>query len=83
MFFLGKWNDATKKLPPSPDERTYMLGNAPEYIVMIDGAKLPTSLMFYRGEWVDYNAETYRVRYWAKMPRPRRGVKWARKRNTK
>ena len=73
MVFVGKWHDASKELPPSPDERTYRMGNAPDYIVWIEGAKQPTSLMFYRGEWVDYNADTYRVKYWAKMPKlPRR-----------
>jgi len=72
MLFIGRWHKTADKLPPSPDERTYRMGNAPEYIVIIEGASLPTTLMFYCGEWVDYEANTYRVIQWARLPRPPR-----------
>lgn len=80
------WTLCSERVPDDPEggiprsgdelEDAYVKGKIKEYIVMIDGASLPTSL-FYVGEgrWYDYNGtqELYRVVAWQPLPEPYKG----------
>ena len=42
--------------------------NNAEYIVLINGAKLPTSLVWDGDSFVDHDGNPYCVKYWGDMP---------------
>lgn len=56
------WHDATNEDPPTSDVTI-------EYIVLIDGAELPTILVFDGEHWLDSYANHYKVKYWRPMPK--------------
>ena len=48
---------------------------AAEFIVMIKGATLPTTLYFKNGSWTDMEGNYYNVVAWQPLPEPYRGGK--------
>ena len=56
------WHDATKEDPPTSDITL-------EYLVLISGAELPTTLTFDGDEWRDSDGNIYVVKYWRPMPK--------------
>lgn len=72
------WIPVSKELPPIPTGRKeYFLNGsdvaADEYIVMIDGAKLPTSLLWSGDTWFDVDGIGYKVLAWCRLPEPYKG----------
>lgn len=68
-----KWIPVSKELPPIPTGRKeYFLNGsdvaADEYIVMIDGEKLPTSLLWSGDTWFDVDGIGYKVLAWYRLP---------------
>lgn len=67
------WIPTSMKLPPEPDEEIDMC-DLPEYIVMIKGAELPTSLTYVgKNTWARIGLrsdEYYSVAAWIPMPEP-------------
>lgn len=84
---FGEWIIASARLPDDPEggiprcrdelEDAYVKDRIKEYIVMIDGASLPT-VLFYGGEgrWYDCNGtqEPYRIVAWQPLPEPYKEV---------
>lgn len=56
------WHDAAKENPPTSDVTI-------EYIVLIDGAELPTILTFDGDSWRDDSGAYYCVALWRPMPK--------------
>lgn len=83
---MGGWIACSERLPDDPEggiprgrdelEDAYVKDRIKEYIVMIDGASIPTAL-FHGGEgrWYDCNGtqEICRVVAWQPLPEPYRG----------
>lgn len=77
------WIPCSKQLPDDPEggilrsreelEDAYVKDRIKQYIIMIDGASLPT-VLFYggKGRWYDCNGtnEPYRVVAWQPLPEP-------------
>ena len=56
------WHDAFEEDPPTSDTTI-------EYLVLISGAELLTTLVFDGESWLDFNANHYNVKYWRPMPK--------------
>ena len=56
------WHDVAEEDPPTLDTTI-------EYLVLISGAELPTTLVFDGEHWLDFNANHYNVKYWRPMPK--------------
>lgn len=56
------WHDAATEDPPTSDVTI-------EYIVLVDGAELPTTLVFDGSDWRDDSGGYYRVALWRPMPK--------------
>ena len=56
------WHDAANEDPPTSDVTI-------EYIVVVDGAELPTTLIFDGDSWRDHSGAYYRVALWRPMPK--------------
>ena len=56
------WHDASEEDPPTSDITL-------EYLVLISGAELPTTLTFDGDEWRDSDGNIYVVKYWRPMPK--------------
>ena len=57
-----RWHNAVEEDPPTSDTTI-------EYLVLISGADLPTTLVFDGENWLDFNANYYNVKYWRPMPK--------------
>ena len=58
---MGEWISVKDRLPDDPTE----------YIVMISGATIPTTLLFNGVEWYDFREdEFYPVTHWMPLPLP-------------
>ena len=57
-----RWHGAAKEDPPTSDVTI-------EYIVLVDGAELPTTLIFDGDSWRDHSGAYYRVALWRPMPK--------------
>ena len=62
---VQKWIPVSERLP---EKSAY-------YIVMIQGALLPTTLYYRRmqNEWVDDDSEYYNITHWMPLPQPPKG----------
>lgn len=66
----------TSKRLPSEEEfiKAYCRNSyAAEFIVMIKGATLPTTLYFKNGSWTDMKGNYYNVVAWQPLPNPYKG----------
>ena len=61
------WIPVEEHLPGEED----LIKNS-EFIVMINGATIPTTLYYYSGYWSDDNDEFYDVIAWRPLPEPYR-----------
>lgn len=63
----GGWIPSKKHLPKAPE----MEDEYPEFNVMIEGAKTPTTLQYsHDGVWVDDYGNAYNVIAWQPLPEP-------------
>lgn len=61
------WIPVEERLPKAPE----MEDEYPEFNVMIEGAKIPTTLQYiHEGIWVDDYGNTYNVIAWQPLPEP-------------
>ncbi len=60
-----RWIPVSEKLPEAPKA-----GLAEEYIVMIEGSQMPTTLYWDGNIWEDEQDNTYSVIAWMKLPDP-------------
>lgn len=61
------WIPSKKHLPKAPE----MEDEYPEFNVMIEGAKIPTTLQYsHEGIWVDDYGNAYNVIAWQPLPEP-------------
>ncbi len=74
---VQQWTSVDDYLPVE-ETKKYMgeFGEFPEYIVMIKGGELPTSLCFTGEKWIDqwYSDFEYEVTHWMPMPQPPKEV---------
>lgn len=61
------WIPVEERLPKAPE----MEDEYPEFNVMIEGAKIPTTLQYsYDGVWIDDYGNAYNVIAWQPLPEP-------------
>lgn len=75
-YYSGGWIPVEKRLPNEKEFiKEYRRNHhAAEFIVMIEGATLPTTLYYLKDtkSWVDENQNYYRVVAWQPLPEPYR-----------
>lgn len=63
------WTSAAERVPAAEAKQYFgEYGEYPEYIVMIKGGLVPTTLFFTGEEWIDDMHEDYAVTHWMPMP---------------
>ena len=69
------WILTSKRLPSKEEFIKSYCRNAyaAEFIVMIKGATLPTTLYFKNGSWTDMKGNYYNVVAWQPLPEPYKG----------
>ena len=69
------WILTSKRLPSEEEFIKAYCRNAyaAEFIVMIKGATLPTTLYFKNGSWTDMKGNYYNVVAWQPLPKPYKG----------
>lgn len=69
------WILSSKRLPSKEEFIKAYCRNAyaAEFIVMIKGATLPTTLYFKNGSWTDMKGNYYNVVAWQPLPEPYKG----------
>ena len=73
----SNWIPCSERLPNEEEFIKAYCRNiyAVEFIVMIKGATLPTTLYFKNGSWTDMEGNYYNVVAWQPLPEPYRGGK--------
>lgn len=69
-----KWLSTAEETPKNAQSYYQHYGEYPEFIVMISGGVLPTTLFFDGEGWFDHANEYYSVTHWMPMPLPPKGV---------
>lgn len=77
---LSNWIPCSERLPNEEEFiKAYCRNSyAAEFIVMIKGATLPTTLYFKNGSWTDMKGNYYNVVAWQPLPEPYKGEEAAR-----
>lgn len=72
---LSNWIPCSERLPNEEEFiKAYCRNSyAAEFIVMIKGATLPTTLYFKNGSWTDMKGNYYNVVAWQPLPEPYKG----------
>lgn len=68
-----KWISVKDRLPFGIEEYYQQYGEYPEFNVMIEGGRIPTTLFFDGEGWFDTANEYYKVTHWLPLP-PAPGV---------
>ncbi len=73
----SNWIPCSERLPNEEEFIKAYCRNiyAAEFIVMIKGATLPTTLYFKNGSWTDMKGNYYNVVAWQPLPEPYKGGK--------
>ena len=73
----SNWIPCSERLPNEEEfiKAYYRNIYAAEFIVMIKGATLPTTLYFKNGSWTDMEGNYYNVVAWQPLPAPYKGGK--------
>lgn len=71
----SKWVSVDERLPELTEMDKYWIKQlgmevAPEFIVIVKGALIPSVLRFDGKKWRDDNGTWYRVEYWCRLPKP-------------
>ena len=71
----SNWIPCSERLPNEEEFIKAYCRNiyAAEFIVMIKGATLPTTLYFKNGSWTDMEGDYYNVVAWQPLPEPYKG----------
>lgn len=71
----SNWIPCSERLPSEEEFiKAYCRNSyAAEFIVMIKGATLPTTLYFKNGSWTDMEGDYYNVVAWQPLPEPYKG----------
>lgn len=71
----SNWIPCSERLPSEEEFiKAYCRNSyAAEFIVMIKGATLPTTLYFKNGSWTDMKGNYYNVVAWQPLPEPYKG----------
>ena len=67
---MRQWMPVVEDMPNGAEMFYKQFGEYPEYIVMIEGSRLPTALFFDGEGWFDAANEYYRVTHWMPLPAP-------------
>ena len=72
---VQEWISVKDRLPTQEDAEKYLLEYEEynEYLVMIEGAIIPTVLMFDGENWFNDADDMYAVTHWMPLPQPPKG----------